>query len=417
MQLKLRHTWRNWKFDRGFKAISRFQNLRAWTVLISRNSSVWLAETAKRQISLNKDASLYFFRWFASISMESVQTTCLEMDTSECSERNPDFGLFWTIWDISWPKWVVDLETKGGRLKKSTILKTWGPRSSSIVDRDRGNVHVVGSRDGETRGVLATIILVLTHWLLTNVCHRHIASIVGLQPRRFRDRGVNPIIVTEGYKEALGNRVQLRAAVCGLLTQQAQIPANVVLCWRAPTFWVPVIVLPIPAPNLGEGIPLHGSTPLTWNKISEISHWQKCFCELKISNPRISCTLNGVRRSSWMVVWVIKWSYASETNVRWQIFCSCSWRAVNTCKQEKSNINLWLDTFYLWANSSGIVFWYFNTLPCILLWRASCVNKSSIFWCLFQRRSLVLSPTTPFKNFSSLHSMCMKFSNLTFPFD
>ena len=43
-----------------------------------------------------KDASLYFFRWFGSISMESVQTMCLEVNTS-CSERNPDFGLFWTI--------------------------------------------------------------------------------------------------------------------------------------------------------------------------------------------------------------------------------------------------------------------------------------------------------------------------------
>ena len=34
---------------------------------------------------------------------------------------------------------------------------------------------------------------------------------------------------------------------------------------------------------------------------------------------------------------------------------------------------------------------------------------SSMIWCLFQRRSLVLSPTIPFKNFSSLHSMCMVF--------
>jgi len=42
----------------------------------------------------------------------------------------------------------------------------------------------------------------------------------------------------------------------------------------------------------------HGSKPLTQSKISEISQWQKCFSELKISNPRISCTLNGVRRSS-----------------------------------------------------------------------------------------------------------------------
>jgi len=62
-----------------------------------------------------------------------------------------------------------------------------------------------------------------------------------LQPRRFRDRWANPIIVTEGDWEALGNRVQLRAAVCGCLTQQAQIPANVVSCWRAPTCWVPAI--------------------------------------------------------------------------------------------------------------------------------------------------------------------------------
>ena len=107
-----------------------------------------------------------------------------------------------------------------------------------------------------------------------------------------------------------------------------------------------------------SGVTGHGSKPLTWNKISKISHWQKCFSELKISNPRISCTLNGVRRSSWKVVWVTKWSYASETSVRWQIFCSCSWRAIDTCKQEKSNYNLWLDTFYLWANFSGIAFWY-----------------------------------------------------------
>jgi len=42
----------------------------------------------------------------------------------------------------------------------------------------------------------------------------------------------------------------------------------------------------------------HGSKPLTRSKISEISQWQKCFSELKISNPRISCSLNGVRRSS-----------------------------------------------------------------------------------------------------------------------
>ena len=42
----------------------------------------------------------------------------------------------------------------------------------------------------------------------------------------------------------------------------------------------------------------HGSKPLTQSKISEISQWQKCFSELQILNPRISFTLNGVRRNS-----------------------------------------------------------------------------------------------------------------------
>jgi len=45
------------------------------------------------------------------------------------------------------------------------------------------------------------------------------------------------------------------------------------------------------------------------------------------------------------------------------------------------------------------------------------MNTGFIFWCLFQKRSLVLSPTIPFKNFSSLHSMCMEFLNLTFLFE
>ena len=48
-------------------------------------------------------------------------------------------------------------------------------------------------------------------------------------------------------------------------------------------------------PNVAGSIfrPLsqHGSKSHTRSKISEISHWQTCFSELKISNPRISCTL------------------------------------------------------------------------------------------------------------------------------
>jgi len=66
---------------------------------------------------------------------------------------------------------------------------------------------------------------------------------------------------------------------------------------------------------------------------------------------------------------------------------------------------------------SGIVFWYFNTLSCVfwyfntlsckflvfffdtltLFHAFSCMNKSSIFWCLFHKRSLLLSSTIPFK--------------------
>jgi len=43
---------------------------------------------------------------------------------------------------------------------------------------------------------------------------------------------------------------------------------------------------------------IHGSEPIKQGKFSEISQRHKCFSELKISNPRISCTLNGKRRSS-----------------------------------------------------------------------------------------------------------------------
>jgi len=61
--------------------------------------------------------------WFGFISMESVPPMSLGLFTSECSARNPDFGLFWTMWEISWLKWVEDLETKGGRLKNPHVLK------------------------------------------------------------------------------------------------------------------------------------------------------------------------------------------------------------------------------------------------------------------------------------------------------
>ena len=44
-----------------------------------------------------RDASLNFFRWFGSISTESIQTMSLGLYTSECSALKHDFGLFWMI--------------------------------------------------------------------------------------------------------------------------------------------------------------------------------------------------------------------------------------------------------------------------------------------------------------------------------
>jgi len=49
------------------------------------------------------------------------------------------------------------------------------------------------------------------------------------------------MVLSEEDREALGNRVQLRVVVCSRMTQQAQTPAIVVSCWRAPIFWVPAI--------------------------------------------------------------------------------------------------------------------------------------------------------------------------------
>ena len=42
------------------------------------------------------------------------------------------------------------------------------------------------------------------------------------------------------------------------------------------------------------------------------------------------------------------------------------------------------------------------------------VSKRSVIWNLFQKHSFVCWPTLPSKNFSSLHSLCMKFPNLKF---
>ena len=83
------------------------------------------------------DASLHLLRCFISFSTESVRSMRLSVLISECSSRNPVFGQFWPIRDISWLKWVEDIETKGGRLKKIDLFEMSEELRplSSIVNR------------------------------------------------------------------------------------------------------------------------------------------------------------------------------------------------------------------------------------------------------------------------------------------
>jgi len=83
------------------------------------------------------------------------------------------FDLRYQMNKVSWRHWNKRWYSK----KKITCL-TWG-HLDVIVDRDRKKANVVSSRDGETRGMLATVIVILMHWLLTNVCHRHIPTTTG----------------------------------------------------------------------------------------------------------------------------------------------------------------------------------------------------------------------------------------------
>jgi len=86
------------EFDWVFKAISRFQNVRACTVLISRNSSVWLAETAKRQkfsrIGGKRRQSLSEAHREATHSMldEKIWCTLILMNVCHCRHASPTAG-------------------------------------------------------------------------------------------------------------------------------------------------------------------------------------------------------------------------------------------------------------------------------------------------------------------------------------
>ena len=94
--------------------------------------------------------------------------------------------------------------------------------------------------------MLAAITIILTHRLLTNVFHRHMASTAGSNHRKniVSETGEQTECWVTGHRgrqRGARKSVQLRAVVFGCLTQQAQIPAHVVSCWCAPTFWVPAI--------------------------------------------------------------------------------------------------------------------------------------------------------------------------------
>ena len=151
---------------------------------------------------------------------------------------------------------------------------------------------------------------------------------------------------------------------------------------------------------------IHGSKSLHETKLKRFLRGKTCFSELKISDPRISCTVNGVRRSSCKgsvgrQMKLCFWNKRQMTDIL--LMQLASYRYVQT-REIKYQFMSWHILFI------SQFFWYcflilqHSTMHSIIA-RASCVNTSSIFWCLFQRRSLVLSPTIPFKNFSSLHSM------------
>jgi len=58
------------------------------------------------------------------------------------------------------------VETKNLKIYLFESLRTSfsiSNQTMTFVDRERGKANVVGSRDGEARGMLATIIAFLTH--------------------------------------------------------------------------------------------------------------------------------------------------------------------------------------------------------------------------------------------------------------
>jgi len=124
--------------------------------------------------------------------------------------------------------------------------------------------------------------------------------------------------------------------------------------------------------------------------------------------------VKGERESSWIVDAVIQWRHTAETSVKRWIVCSRSWQSIKACQQENLNIKFITTSILIICK---ILWQWFYILQSICTRKccASCINTRSILWCLFQKRSPMLSPILPFKNFSLLHSSSpsTKFSNLT----
>ena len=100
---------------------------------------------------MNKDASLYFFRWFCFISSKQVQSMHIKVVTSHWSSRH-QFGL---IWEFSWRKRVEDLETKDGILNILLLMRlllnkySW-IKKTTCLNFQRTEI-IIGSRKGQSR--------------------------------------------------------------------------------------------------------------------------------------------------------------------------------------------------------------------------------------------------------------------------
>jgi len=87
-------------------------------------------------------------------------------------------------------------------------------------------------------------------------------------------------------------------------------------------------------------------------------------------------------------------------------------KMAKTSNLSRSKVDIW---------NLKLDIWYLSFLVGTCLSLASCLSKRSVIWRkrsviwrLFQKHTFIWRPTLPFKNFSSLHSLRMKFWDLNF---